>query len=499
MATFVGWSPTILGRVAFSRIGDHCPPGSVLANQTKGVGQVFGVTKRISRDGPFAAWVTNLMGRYPYTDWALFLEVQSGDLPFEKDACDDTGDDSPVVVMRKDERAELAGRMYFLNGASNRLCPNAVAAMARVRDDTYLAMGGRTPARAKSNAFHGSLTAIGSAVSDLFTANRKGQPTPIAGSVGVVLSRSGLVTVTVDPQNLLTTEEFKAANRSGATLDESAASVRAELERIANQAFFALRDLTHQHYHHKARSDLLTMVTPWTTETDEDWRRETQYGLTRMAIAVRRRNQAASYRQALGIVAYADAFQRHFCGWTVDGTAPGGVRNSKVNFKYDFAALRASIEASLKVRELKDANSRARLFFAFGTGVTALSILVPRYRDLEDDLPFWPDLFRDGLMAMVDNPFPSLALALVTGWLVDKLFLNLSLNPDWYEKSQASVSRLAGGVMAMMRRRNWPAQAAQLSTFGLMMLIVAASALTMFHAYRLAFSLIGAATLTATQ
>lgn len=495
MATFVGWSPTILGRVAFSRIGDHCPPGSVLANETKGLGQLFGVTKRTSRDGPFVAWVTDLMGRYPYTDWALFFEVQSGELPFEKDACDDADDDSPIVVLRKDDRAELAGRMYFLNGASNRLAPEANAAMARVRDDAYLAMGGRTPARAKSNAFHGSLKAIGSAVSNLSLANRKGQPTPIAGAVDVVLSRSGLVTIIVEPQNLLTTEEFKAAHRAGAPLDETSPSVQAELERIANQAFFALRDLTHQHYHHKARSDLLTTVTPWTAQTDEDWRRQTQYGLTRMAIAVRRRNQAASYRQALGIVAYADAFQRHFCGWTTDSSAPGGARNSKVSFKYDFAALRASIEASLKVRELKDANGRARLFFAFGTAVTALSILVPRYRDLNDDLPFWPDLFRDGLRMMVDNPLPSLLLALVTGWLIDKLFLNLSLNPDWFEKSQASVSRLAGGVMAMMRRRNWPAQAAQLSTFALMMLIVAASAVAVFHAYRLTFGLIGAATM----
>lgn len=492
MATFVGWSPTILGRVAFSRIGDHCPPGSVVANETKSLGQLFGVTKRTSRDGPFVAWLTARMGRYPYTDWAIFLDVRSGQLPFEKDACEDAADDSPAVVLRTDDRAELAGRMYFVNGASAAIGPGAETAMASVRDFVHLAMGGRTPLRAKTNAFHAAKEAISSAVAGLFTVNRRSQPTPITGVVDVVLSRSGMVTLTVNPGELLTTEEFKAAHRSGTTLDETSLSVAAELERIANQAFFALRDLTHQHYHHKARSDLLTTVTPWTPGTDEDWRRQTQYGLTRMAIAVRRRNQAASYRQALGIVAYADAFQRHFCGWTADSSAGGGARNSSVSFKYDFAALRASIEASLKVRELKDANGRARLFFAFGTAVTALSILVPQYRGNEEKLSFWPGLFRDLLTALVDNPIPTLLMALVAGWLIDKLFLNLSLNPDWFEKSQASVSRLAGGAMATMRRNNWPARLAQVTTLAIMTAIVAGSAVAMFHAYRITFSLIGA-------
>jgi len=102
VAIFIGWCPTILGRIAFSRIGDHCTPGSVIANESTNQLFIFGVTRRISHDGPIPAWLTARLGRFPYTDWALFLTVQPGKLPFEKDACTDARDAGPDVVMRDD-------------------------------------------------------------------------------------------------------------------------------------------------------------------------------------------------------------------------------------------------------------------------------------------------------------------------------------------------------------------------------------------------------------
>lgn len=129
MGDFVGWSPTILGRVSFSRIGEANTRGSVICNATEDGGCLFGVSRRTSHDGPVPAWLTNIFGRFPYTDWAFFLECRPGELPFLKSACGDASSSDADMVLRQDDRAELAGTLYFANGATAKLG----AAASRIR------------------------------------------------------------------------------------------------------------------------------------------------------------------------------------------------------------------------------------------------------------------------------------------------------------------------------------------------------------------------------
>ncbi|MNQ72995.1 hypothetical protein D3C85_877140 [compost metagenome] len=489
MGDFVGWSPTILGRVSFSRIGEAVVGGSVTCNATDTSGFLFGVSRRTSHDGPLPAWLTNLIGRYPYTDWAFFLECRPGELPFLKTSCSDASSSDTDVVLRSDDRAELVGSLYFANGATNALGAAAHAAFADCRDNAWIASGATASDQVQLELFHRTRDGLEEAFDALKRANLGEEPTPIFGKVDVVFSRSGMCKLSVDPAQLLTTGHLKQMAREGRTDDYDREAVQVHLEDVAAQAFFVIRDLTHQHYHHKKHSDLLTTVTPWTQETDEDWRRQTQYGLARMAIAVRRSGRAESFRQALGIVAYAQAFQNHLCGWF--SPEPGKVRKSAVSFNYDFAALKASIEASLKVRELKDSNRRARMFFAFGTAVTALSILTPAYRGNEEHLGQWPGYFRDALALAVDNPIPTLAVAAMIGFAVDHAILTFSVNQEWFEKSRASVSRLVGGFMGMLRRHRVPARAAQVSALMVLAIVLIAALLLTYLGYRYAFEAIG--------
>lgn len=491
MAIFVGWSPTILGRVAFSRLGDHCLPGTVVANDSKLLGQVFGVTRRISHDGPVWPWVANLLGRFPYSDWAFFLELQPGLLPFHKDHCDPESGDTADTVLRPDDRAELSGRMYLVNGATGRRGKSLLDAITATRDLTHRAMSGRAPDAVKQAAFHEARNALDLAFRDALQDNIRRRETPICAMVDILISRSGMVRVEVKAEHLLTSLESKTWQASRLSDPSLPGPPDADLESIANQAFFAMRDLTHQHYHHRGRSDLLTTVTPWTPATDEGWRQQTQYGLARMAIAVRRRDRAESFRQALGIVAYADAFQKHFCGWYM---APSGlVAKSTSSFTYDFASLKASVEASLKVRELKDSNRRARLFFMFGTAVTALSVVVPAYRGNYGSLSYWPDLFRDVLSLAVSNPIPTLAFAALVGWAVDHAFLGFALNPDWFERLRAGSSRLASGFMGTLRKRRVGARISQIALLLVLGFIIALFCWASFVGWRLAMLGLGEA------
>lgn len=330
---------------------------------------------------------------------------------------------------------------------------------------------------------------------------RRGLPTGVFGKVHVRLVRTGQCTITVDPTHLFTIETIKRAQAGEAALWKAhEAEIYEECRSVAEQCFFVIRDLTHQHYHHEKSSDLLTTVTDWDENNDEDWRRETQYGLMRMAIALRRNDTAQHYRQALGVIAYADAFQKHLCGWYTAGK--GVVAASAVRFQYDFAALRSSIDASLKVRELKDANARARLFFAFGTLVTALTLIVPAFRGTTPDVSdvplggapasYWPRHVFDVLVDLaIANPWVALGFTMGAGLAVDYLFVGLAVKAKNYSKIRASISRFLGGVMAFLRRHKVPIRLTQLLVLVGLLGAFATLLLVMIFCFQVLYSQIG--------
>jgi hypothetical protein len=360
------------------------------------------------------------------------------------------------------------GDIYFVNGTSWLRGRGQRAAIALLRDQALRGSSPGLPDRNIQDAFWQAKAEIERSWTAATRRVRKRKPTTAFGHVAVKLVRTGQCVVEVEPQDLFTTEQIKLAQIEGQQSSRwktSEEHVQDECLSVAEQSFFVIRDLTHQHYHHEKSSDLLTTVTPWIDTKDEDWRRETQYGLMRMAIALRRADTAQSYREALGVVAYADAFQKHLCGWY--STPTGIAASSAVRFQYDFAALRASIEASLKVRELKDSNVRARLFFAFGTLVTAMTVIIPAYRGARPDVSgVWgassqlailqADFFAGALAVAVAYPVLSLFAAAALGLLIDYLFVGFAVKSSNYRKTRASISRALGGVMAFLRRHRVP-------------------------------------------
>lgn len=466
---FSGWSPTVLGRVAFSRIGDSPAKGSLVCNVTSAdEGLFFGIVRRTSQDGAFPAWVRRLIGQYPDTDYAIFLRVEPAALPQSKNACLVVEGEEEDVVLRDDKRGSLVGEVFFVNGVSLLRGRGQRAAVALLRDQTLRASAPGLPLPNVREAYFTARAEVERAWRAAARSNSKGSDTPAFGRASISLIRTGQITVSVEPHELYTSEAIKLAQQEGEGSPRWARythHISDECQSIAEQCFFVLRDLTHQHYHHDKSSDLLTTVTPWSVQDDEEWRRETQYGLMRMAIALRRTDTAQAYREALGVVAYADAFQKHLCGWY--STASGVAVSSAVRFQYDFAALRASIEASLKVRELKDSNLRARLFFAFGTLVTALTILIPAYRGQSPNVDgvvggqspvvtVQVAVFGGILKYAIAYPWFTIVAAAVLGLLVDYLFVGLAVKSSNYRKTRASISRAIGGIMAGLRRHKVP-------------------------------------------
>lgn len=441
MLTFVGWTPNVTGRLSFSRIGDTYCGDRVLCNHTAtpdGKGFLFGAETRTSRDGPLPAWLIRFIGRVPDIQFLAFLEVEAAELPYPTPKLD--GADC-AVSLEMDGEGALAGEVIFLS--KGKVLDDATkASLETIR---RLTREGRTPQCSVGTRLENYQKARETAevlwkrLEREFAAGRK---TPAFGRVKISLLRTGECRVDVNPALLFTTSDMKAAQRAGQVNEDSNEAKRAAAA-AARQSFFFIRDLAHQHYHHPKNSDLLTTTYTWTPSEDEAWRRETQYGLVRLAIAARRRDTAEAFKRALGFLAYAEAFQKHLCGWRLDESRKPA--KSIWGFAYDFTALRQSIDASLKVRELRDTQLRQRLFFVFGFIITCLGLVLSGLRS-PNGRPETAEFFMRIVDRLSAHPIMALMAAGLLAWLLDLIFTKVSVGSQWV----GGISRLTDAAMGQM-------------------------------------------------
>lgn len=154
-------------------------------------------------------------------------------------------------------------------------------------------------------------------------------------AVAFRLSRTGAATFIV-PQSLQDQDVRIADGVSIPTEDA--------LRTLTAQCFYFLRDITHRHYHHNARSDTITSV--WSDNNKGRWIRETLYELYKRVILARGVKYPSAQENALGILAYADAFEREIAGPFRD--LP---QHSRFYVpKYENAEIKASIGAALEAK-----------------------------------------------------------------------------------------------------------------------------------------------------
>lgn len=155
-------------------------------------------------------------------------------------------------------------------------------------------------------------------------------------------------------------------------------------QHLANQFFFFLKDLAHRHYHHNHIADRTGVTYP--EEDDEQWRRETAYSLTRMTLQARRRNNIHKYKNALGMLAYADTFQKHIAYWryTKSSLEKKSTKLRSSFIPYDFEAVRSSMESSLRTLEWKSQRTYTNialvvaLYFGF---ISALGVATAIFKE----------------------------------------------------------------------------------------------------------------------
>lgn len=152
---------------------------------------------------------------------------------------------------------------------------------------------------------------------------------------------------------------------------------------LVRHAYYFIRDTAHRHYHHASRDDrLLPAVEVGASEGADDieWRREVLWALTRTIGEYRRSRSMAQRRQALGITAYADAFQATLARIRRSPAGPDPHIEEPSLATFDFKHLRESAKVGNEVSAWRRQGgfSVAALTIASIISLTALWVALSR-------------------------------------------------------------------------------------------------------------------------
>lgn len=118
---------------------------------------------------------------------------------------------------------------------------------------------------------------------------------------------------------------------------------------IARQAYFFIKDMSHRHVHHDKLDDQITPLVPFRNTTPDErldseveWRRETLWSLSRYADKRMGSDKLNHLREALGTLAYADAFQKTLLQHVRNPKDPLLYLTNKSAYGYDFQHIRES-------------------------------------------------------------------------------------------------------------------------------------------------------------
>ena len=382
--TYAGWVPTIAGQLSFSLIGmNGTAPTAVSANieyTCPRAGHprrhVAVIQKRVTKDWPFTFWPI------PYF-WpaiaAHFLMV---------------GETAPAarpelvgtrIGSRRDEIGVLHGTIYIM-AHHERLSKAKDKCVADIRQ--LIARAGDAAPRAVI-AGHSSL------LSDIELAIQDG--------------RDEGLTILEGEFELFRTGEFRLHIQP-----PPAAAVLGNLDTfcdlLARNVYYFTKDVSHRHYHHRARGDNMLPLVRTTPEDDEHWRRETLWSLMRAVLEMRRRNRLPGHQSAMGVLAYAEAFQGLLARVKRARNGSRHIPTTNTAF-YDFGHTRMSLTATIEQHTFF-----ASQWMHVQAVVIAVALAVPA---------LWAALLQ--VSSEVGDPAPPIWAAAIVVWCIEKPHLLFGL------------------------------------------------------------------------
>ncbi|USQ96517.1 hypothetical protein [Caulobacter sp. RL271] len=352
---FAAWVPTITGQLSFSMIGLGTGARCVTANYEcpdpasprVPVRNVAIAMRRQTKDLPFNFWPIPWFK--PSTGAEFILVAQSA--PAMRPKPEAPLNDGHFATHR-DDIGVLRGRVIVIPYHADER-----AACEQLVDNVRLAIG-----RAADASPRGGLCTtefVGDKIDTLLLEAGKKQIASI--SWPFELFRTGELRVGI-------TDATGAVSEHTGSIDEDRFD-----ELLLNQVYYFIKDVSHRHYHHRDSSDNLLPIVEVKDGDDEAWRRETLWALTRSVLELRRRKRLAGHKNAVGILAYAEAFQgtlarvRRFD----EKFAP-----SELGQSYNFDHTRASLEATIDERAYTTSFWAQLQAFYIATAVAAAALWI---------------------------------------------------------------------------------------------------------------------------
>ena len=164
-------------------------------------------------------------------------------------------------------------------------------------------------------------------------------------------------------------------------------------KRFANDIFNTIKESLHLHHHHKPKKSDPYFAEVHLLDQEETWRRKTLYSIIRSAFLIRRQKNIESILNAKGILAYAEAFQKQFLGWSYPKIVPN-VPSSEYHtiasslplpkkntlHEYDFNSLKQSMDVQAQLINRR-ASRRLQLFlFLISTFFATVTLSVQMLR-----------------------------------------------------------------------------------------------------------------------
>ena len=330
MLAFAGWIPTITGHLSFSLMGlgdGVCANGVCAQSVADGrpCRYVAVSKRRVTSDLPYNGWPVGMFMPSTKAEYVLIGQSQPALRPSL------LGD---LVETTDDEIGVLIGEIWVIPHHGDEKANAAANELIKQLRRLISGYGDRNP-----RGTVGDIAGLPAATVELLER---------AERQGVVVPRAEFA--------LFRTGEFRLVFSER---NPPLSSVPDAVDAVARQMFYFAKDVSHRHYHHRRSTDNLLPIVP-ADRDDLGWRRETLWALVRAVLEARRRNRLQSYKSALGILAYAEAFQSLLA--QIRRTPPGG-DPSFVPWAdatlYDFSHTRASLEATINEREFIETSSDA--------------------------------------------------------------------------------------------------------------------------------------------
>lgn len=188
-------------------------------------------------------------------------------------------------------------------------------------------------------------------------------------SLDIVLNRDGVVAISHICWNNRTLEQ---------NTTDHAVTIDFDLEHgIADQMYFFVRDLTHQHQHHGSDADTIITTQRQTKPDDMAWSLAIMYSLYYHIITVKRKENPTEHVRALGILAYLQSYK------TIIKRRSASVNSNFSLPEFDDPSTKESIKATkdyidLKLSEQKrnSDNQKAFLLWVVATIFTVVNFTV---------------------------------------------------------------------------------------------------------------------------